>query len=673
MCGISGYLSSPNASLAANALFLSKVALGHRGPDDSGFFEDRSHGVGLAHARLSILDLSPLGHQPMLSDDGRVVLVFNGEIYNFRELRVDLEAEGYDFRGHSDTEVLLNLYLAQRHSADGVQVMLRRLNGIFAFALWDAERGALLIARDALGVKPLYYSTTTDGVAFASEIKALLPLLPNSGDRLGNLWGDMDAVAINRYLSFQWCPGEGTPSRSVRKLGPGEAFWVRSGAISERFTWYQLPGFRSAGMRSTGFSGASNYSSKLTESEAILGTREHLRQAVHRQMVADVPVGAFLSGGLDSSSVVAFAREINPNIRCFTIEVTGGNEKDVADDLPYARRVAAHLQVPLEVVRINSARMAEDLADMVSHLDEPLGDPAPLNVLYISRVAREQGMKVLLSGAGGDDLFTGYRRHRALMSEGIWSWLPRPARVGLERLTSGLDQHHPLFRRLRKLFNGASLDNDARLVNYFRWIDQRDLMALYTPEFRAALGYAQAEDPMLEFLTDLPLDIGSLERMLALEQRFFLTDHNLTYTDKMSMAVGMEVRVPFLDLDLVDFAARIPARFKQRGSEGKWVLKKAMEPYLPRDVIYRPKSGFGAPLRRWMRVELRGLLADVLGSQSLRQRGLFDPEAVQRLIQANDQGKVDASYTLLSLMCIELWCRKFIDKGFAMPPLSGSN
>jgi asparagine synthase (glutamine-hydrolysing) len=204
-------------------------------------------------------------------------------------------------------------------------------------------------------------------------------------------------------------------------------------------------------------------------------------------------------------------------------------------------------------------------------------------------------------------------------------------------------------------------------VNYFRWVDQRDLTSLYTPEFRAALGDGHAEDPMMAFLAELPPETSRLERMLALEQRFFLTDHNLNYTDKMSMATGVEVRVPFLDLELVDFAAGIPNRLKQRGSEGKWVLKKAMEPYLPSDVIYRPKSGFGAPLRRWMRVELRDLVADLLGAQSLRQRGLFDPGAVQRLIQANDQGKIDASYTLFSLMCIELWCRRFIDLGLATP------
>jgi len=235
-------------------------------------------------------------------------------------------------------------------------------------------------------------------------------------------------------------------------------------------------------------------------------------------------------------------------------------------------------------------------------------------------------------------------------------------------LTSGLDITKPLNRRLHKLFNGAGLEGDERLVNYFSWIDRADLTALYSAEFKAALGDSRAEQPMLDFLAELPPDTDRLERMLALEQRFFLADHNLIYTDKMSMAVGVEVRVPFLDLDLVQFAATIPAKFKQRGSEGKWVLKKAMEPHLPREVIYRPKSGFGAPLRRWMRVELRELLGDILGERSLRKRGLFNPAAVQKLIRANDQGKVDASYTLLSLMCIELWCRHFIDHPGAPVP-----
>jgi asparagine synthase (glutamine-hydrolysing) len=334
----------------------------------------------------------------------------------------------------------------------------------------------------------------------------------------------------------------------------------------------------------------------------------------------------------------------------------------MSDDLPYARRVAAHLKVPLELVRIDAARMADDLPAMVAQLDEPLADPAPLNVLYISQLAREHGIKVLLSGAGGDDLFTGYRRHRALMAEGYWSWLPPSVRKGLEFVASRLNQQNVMGRRARKFFNGASLDDDARLINYFRWVDSADLISLYSSEFKAALIGTRAEDPMLAFLSELPSGTKRLERMLALEQRFFLTDHNLNYTDKMSMAVGVEVRVPFLDIELVEFAAQIPPRYKQKGEHGKWVLKKAMEPYLPKEVIYRPKSGFGAPLRRWMQHDLRGLMADVLGGQSLRLRGLFCPSAVQRLIESNDKGRVDASYTLFSLICIELWCRYFLDK-----------
>lgn len=641
MCGIVGIIGS-----SLDRVTVAIEALSHRGPDDFGIYVESVAGIGLAHCRLSILDPSPLGHQPMVSDDGMIVLVFNGEIFNFRELRAELENNGVSFHGHSDTEVLLNLYQAEG------EAMLSRLNGIFAFALWDGRKQALLIARDALGVKPLYFTAQSDCFAFASEIKALLCLVPKLVD--------LEAEALNRYLSFLWCPGNGTPLKGVHKVEPGDAMWVHGGQIERRWTWYKLPIFQWEPLN-------------ISKRDAIAGTASCLRKAVQRQMVADVPVGAFLSGGLDSSSVVAFAREHNPDIRCFTIETIGGDEDGITNDLPYARRVAAHLQVPLEVVRIDASRMAEDLQAMVMQLDEPLADPASLNVLYICRLAREQGIKVLLSGVGGDDLFTGYRRHRALMSESIWSWLPSTARVGLERLTSNLDQHRPMFRRLRKLFSGASLDGDARLVNYFRWIDQRDLTPLYTSEFRAAMGDAHAEDSMLAFLETLPPQTSRLERMLALEQRFFLADHNLIYTDKMSMAAGVEVRVPLLDLELVDFAARIPARFKQCGSEGKWVLKKAMEPYLPRDVIYRPKSGFGAPLRRWIRVELRDLLADLLGTQSLRQRGLFDPAVVQRLIQANDQGKVDASYTLLSLMCIELWCRKFIDQGLLTPPATGSS
>jgi asparagine synthase (glutamine-hydrolysing) len=305
--------------------------------------------------------------------------------------------------------------------------------------------------------------------------------------------------------------------------------------------------------------------------------------------------------------------------------------------------------------------MAGDLEQMVWQLDEPLADPAPLNVLYISRLAREHGITVLLSGVGGDDLFTGYRRHRALHAERWWRGVPRPLRRGFESLSGRLDQRRAVWRRLARALRVASLDGDERIASYFLWLREGEVRRLYTEDLRAALDGTAAWAPLLAFLEPLPERVGPLERMLALEQRFFLGDHNLLYTDKMSMAAGVEVRVPFLDLDLVDVAARIPVRFKQRGRTGKWVLKQAMQSYLPDEVIHRSKTGFGAPLRRWLRRELRPLLYDVLSAENLKRRGLFDPVAVQALLQAHDGGRIDAAYTLFALLCVELWCRAFLD------------
>jgi asparagine synthase (glutamine-hydrolysing) len=358
--------------------------------------------------------------------------------------------------------------------------------------------------------------------------------------------------------------------------------------------------------------------------------------------------------------VVAFAREEAPGIRCFTIETEGGQEPGMEDDLPYARRVAAHLDVPLETVRIDAVRMATDFRCMVSRLDEPLADPAVWNVFYISELARRRGIKVLLSGVGGDDLFTGYRRHTALTYQHYWNWLPEAFRSRLRRAAGTLDQRHSSSRRLAKFLSGTARSGDAQLISYFEWASEGDLRSLYTAGARAQLR-EQAAAPMSAFLAELPGSVPPLERLLALEQRFFVTDHNLNYTDKMSMAAGVEVRVPFLDVDLVAHAARIPPRYKQHGRTGKWVLKKAMEPYLPADVIHRAKASFGAPLRRWIRHELRADLRDALSSESLRRRGLFEPAAVQRLMAHNDSGRADAAYTLLSLMVIEFWCRRFID------------
>jgi asparagine synthase (glutamine-hydrolysing) len=636
MCGVvGGWLRDFEPARLETSLDL----IAHRGPDGRGSYIDEASGVVLGHTRLAIIDLSETGHQPMPSDDGLVTLSFNGEIYNYRELRAVMEADGIRFRGTSDTEVLLRLYLAEGLA------MLPRLNGIFAFAIHDRRRGELLLARDALGVKPLYYGVSGQGVAFASEIKALL--------ELGEFSGLLDAAALHRYLTFLWCPGDGTPSAAIKKLPPGHAMRIRNGRIEALWRWYALPQTRPMS------------ESLNSAARAAAAIHNGLKQAVERQLVADVPVGAFLSGGLDSSSVVAFARQHVPDIRCFTIDSPGGTDDGVSEDLPYARKVAAHLGVPLDVVTVDAERMIGGLERMVWQLDEPLADPAPLNVLYICELAREAGIKVLLSGAGGDDLFTGYRRHLALRYEGLWSWLPEVARRGLEDATALLDKRSALGQRVGRLFRGAHETGDARLATYFAWAGRDELLPLYSPDMRAAVTGIRAAEPMLDYVVDVAPERSRLDRMLALEQRFFLADHNLTYTDKMSMAASVEVRVPFLDMDLVELAARVPDRLKQRGREGKWILKKAMEPYLPREVIYRPKSGFGAPLRRWMRHDLREVLGDMLSEERLHRRGLFDPRAVQELIAENDAGRRDAAYTLFSLLCIEIWCQRFMDRSGA--------
>lgn len=632
MCGIvGGWMTRRDPKCTDAAL----EALRHRGPDDQGEYADGP--IWLGHTRLAIIDLSPSGHQPMFSDDGQVVLVYNGEIYNYRELRSELEAKGARFRGTSDSEVLLRLYLAC-----GLD-MLPALNGIFAFALYDRRGDELFVVRDRMGVKPLYVSEGEQHFAFASEIKGLLPLLGATGP--------LDEISLHRYLTFLWCPGSGTPLRRVRKLAPGEALCVREGRIVRQWIWSDRTTSQPPGVR------------WMRPTPAVTALGDALRQAVRRQLVADVPVGAFLSGGLDSSALVALAREAGAELRCFTIAPAGGSDPGETEDGPYARRVAAHLGVPLEEVPVDASHMAHDLTWMIHQLDEPLADPAALNVFYMARLARQSGIKVLLSGAGADDLFAGYRRHLALRYEALWCRLPESVRCILGTLAGRLGPDQALGRRLERLRAVTGETGDARLAAYFAWVRREDLLALYTPHMRSAIGSIRADQPMLDFLDRIPSGSDPLTRMLALEQRFFLADHNLIYTDKMGMAAGVEIRVPFLDPQVVDLAARLPAHWKQHGRVGKWILKQAMEPYLPREVINRPKTGFGAPLRRWMRHDLHEYLTDLLSEESLRRRGLFEPVAVHRLIADNDAGRRDAAYLLFALLSIEIWCREFIDHG----------
>lgn len=644
MCGIFGISIKDDQQREvilsdANFRYKFEEALGglsHRGPDASGIKLFHEDGIALGHTRLSIQDLSSAGAQPMMDLDRKISIVFNGEIYNFPKLKKKLKDLGHVFFSETDTEVIINLF--KEYGLESFSM----LDGIFALAIYDIENEVLVIARDALGIKPLYYYNDDDSFVFCSEIKALESLLDRSKLSL-------DKSSINRYLTFQWCPGEGTPFAEIKQHDPGVVTVIQNSKVISKSTFYKLPVFYPKSR------------ANMPVREVVAGLEINLRKAVHDQMLSDAPLGAFLSGGLDSTSIVAFAKEIDPAIMCFTIDVQSRTNDGMVDDLPYARAAAEFLNVPLEIVTIDPGSLIKNLEKMVWMLDEPLGDTAPLNVLYISELAKDHGIKVLLSGAGGDDIFTGYRRHQALMFDKKLQMLPKCILSGLEQVTGKLDKNVTLFRRLAKLFNGSALSGEERIVNYFKWIDQHSLSFLYTADFRKEVADDLAEQPMIDFLKSAHTDSSDLDRMLALEQRFFTTDHNLLYTDKMSMATGVEVRVPLLARHLVDFAANIPDEMKQKGDQGKWIFKKTMEPYLPREIIYRSKTGFGAPLRDWLKVDLRDYVAEILGHASLTARGLFDAEKVRKLILNNNEGKIDASYTIFSLVCIEIWCRQHLD------------
>jgi len=566
----------------------------------------------------------------MRDSKSKIELIYNGEIYNFKELKQDLEDDGIGFKSNSDTEVIVYLYLRYGHE------MLKMLNGIFSIAIWDKSKKEIFLARDNLGVKPLYYINDDDIFAFSSEMKAIMDFSQKSLS--------LDYESLAKYLTFLWCPGNGTPVSSIKKVEPGEYLRIKEGKVIESKKWY-----------------SANYLEKKykTKAKCIQDLDTVLRSSVHRQMMSDVEVGAFLSGGLDSSSVVNFATEVNPSIKCFTIK--SDYEDGVEEDLPYARQVADHLNVPLIEVNVTPDMMVEGIEEMVIQLDEPLADIAPLNVKFISETARDMDIKVLLSGAGGDDVFTGYRRHTALSLDRYLKIFPKSLMSSMENLSSRMDSRLPSLRKLSKFLDGSRLQGDERIINYFIWTSRSDLIKLFSKDASFIAKEADPLVPMRQHLSQLEAT-DDLDRMLSLEQRFFLTDHNLLYTDKMSMAKGVEVRVPLLDKELLDFSRKIPNKWKQKGFTGKWILKKTMESYLPKNVIYRPKSGFGVPLRSWIRNELKEFIGDTLSEEAIHKRGIFETSAVKNIIAENEKGSIDASYTILSLICIEIWCKNFLDK-----------
>ncbi len=627
MCGI---LGSFNTNINLESLML----LSHRGPDDNGFYKDED--IYLGQTRLSIQDLSPNGHQPMISDNKDIILVYNGEIYNHKELRKEIESTGYTFKGSSDTEVVLKLYEIFNND------FLLKINGIFAIAIWDVREKKLLLARDHFGVKPLYYTSNEIDFTFSSELKSII-----HSQKINK---DIDYKSMVAHLTYMWSPSPRTMFKNIKKLEPGHAMIVKDSKIINHWKYFDIK--------------FNDIDKNISEADAILKTKFLIKEAVKKQLISDVPVGAFLSGGLDSTSIVAFAKDLYlPNkLETYTIdfENTQHSSMGISEDISYAKKAAEYLDVKLNILKVNP-NMISDVRSMIYHLDEPQADPAAINTMLISQYARKNNIKVLLSGAGGDDIFTGYRRHLAFNNEKYWSWLPQSFKKIISNNINLMSPSNEFKRRLIKLFQYSSLDNNERIASYFYWINPEIINTILDDSIKDNILDYNVSSQLIKTLDNMSGTNDKLNQMLYLEIKHFLCDHNLNYTDKMGMSAGVEIRVPLLDKDLVDFTTSLPVNMKQRGTTGKWIFKKAMEGILPNDLIYRPKAGFGVPLRHWMKTNLKEFVNDTLSSESLKNRMIFSENGLERLRKLDQKNKIDASYTLFSIVCIETWYQLFVD------------
>jgi len=616
--------------------------MAHRGPDGEGIkVFDGDVPAGLGNRRLAILDPSPAGAQPM-SYANRWWITYNGELYNFRELRLELELGGERFATECDTEVLLRMFVLHGPA------MLERLNGIFAFAIWDDRERRLFLARDRLGVKPLYYTRADGWVAFASEIKPLLPFIGRP---------ELEPTALADFLTFLWVPDPKTAFRDIFKLPAGHYAWVDGRGLSIAQYWDLRFEPR-----------------RRREEEWRDELRTAVERAVQRQMVSDVPLGSFLSGGIDSSAIVAAMRATEERVSTWTI---GFNREDlrheiVPDDLRYARKVGAWFGTEYHE-QILEPDILELLPKAIWHLEEPVADPAAITTYLICREARRE-MPVMLSGMGGDEIFAGYPRFLAFRLAQRLRGLPAPLRKGLERAVDPLARpgrpgrlRGPR-RNLWKFMRAAGMDPLDGYLSFSSYYSRDELSELLVP------GVVDSRyDPLAAHRSYLMKDSGGdlLSRLLYVDAKTFLPCLNLTYTDKMGMAASVEVRVPLLDDEIVRLAAEMPSDLKLRGLRRKYIFKRSQEGVLPREIIRRRKAGFGAPVRSWLVGQLTPLVADLLAPQTLLDRGFVDPAVVAHLQAENSAGRADNSLRLYALLTLELWCQTFLDRTWSFDDVAG--
>ena len=598
-----------------------------RFPDDEGSHVDGPCGIGMR--RLSIIDLAG-GHQPLSNADGTLWLVCNGEIYNFRELRSELQGKGYRFKTGSDSEVLLHLY-----DAEGDDFVLR-LNGMFDFALWDARRRRLLIGRDRLGVKPLYVLQDWQRLAFASEAKALLALPGVSAE--------LNREVVADYLHLGYVAAPGCIFKGIRKLPPATLLAVEDGEVRE-WRYWRLP---------------EEIVSDLSESQWIERVQVQLDESVRMQMVSDVPIGAFLSGGVDSSAVVGLmARHSEQPIRTYAIGFSGGEAEALYNELPYARQVAKLFATNHREIVVQPDVVAL-LPKLLWHMDEPLSDTAFITTYLVSAFARED-VKVILSGVGGDELFGGYRRylggHYARRYRRWPGWLRRMASYAARRLPT--DRHSGLLNNLRLakgFMASAEMSSDERYRSYLQVLSRRHVSALLLEESAAGPSDSLARAFAAAGNED------ELNRMFAVDAETQLPDDLLLLTDKMSMAVSLECRVPLLDHQLVELAAAMPAAIKVRDGRLKHLLKASLADLLPDEILNRKKRGFGTPMGAWLKRELAPLLKRLLAADVVQARGLFNQAVVNRLIADHQANRIDGTDILLAMMNLEIWSRIFLDR-----------
>jgi len=645
MCGIAGLISF-EAERHAPAML---QAIEHRGRDDEGVWtsealDDAGRRVCLGHRRLAIIDTSSAGHQPMLSADGRYVLTFGGEIYNYRELREQLKSNGHVFQTGTDTEVLLNAF------AEWGKDCLPRLNGMFHFAVWDNRERTLTLARDHVGIKPLYYfygpaaGSKPASFIFASEVKAILAT--------GLVERALDTKALHQFLTFLWTPDPNTLFRGIKTLPPAHVLTFREDQIKIDEWW------------DVSFDEIEAGRSEQWWQDRVLET---LDEVVNLEMVADVPLGSFLSGGIDSSGIVAMMKHHSNGRRVSTYTV-GIESEDlrydiIPDDVEWARRVNQHLDTDYHEMMLQPA-VAELLPKVVYHLDEPAIDMAIPSYL-VSQAARET-LRVMLSGMGGDEVFAGYPRQLAMKIAGAFDPVPsllrRPLMKTVERaLPGGLPGRltAPL-RNAKKFARSAGLDFEERYLGYGTYFTDEAKQRLYSDDLRLATKGLDAYAAHRRYFARIE-NAAPLNRLLYVDLKTFLPCLNLITTDKTSMAANLEVRVPFLNRKMIEFTARMPPELKLHGFKRKYILKRALEKLLPHDVVWRKKAGFGAPIRSWLRGPLRPLVDQLLSDDTVRRRGLFRPDEVRRIIDANLSGRQDYNLQVFQLLTLELWQRQFMD------------